>query len=128
MYLLFLRLHLTSNHKIYIQFYKRNKYFLKNIKKLHISKYLKLSETFIREFQDRVDWEWISYCQILSEDFIREFQEDFSGRGICVDWKWISRNQKLSEDFIREFHDCVNWDFILQYQNLSHSTSGFATC
>ena len=53
-----------------------------------------LTEDFIREFQDKVDWEYISIYQNLSEDFIKEFQNK-------VNWRIISKYQKLSEDFIR---------------------------
>jgi hypothetical protein len=56
----------------------------------------KLSEDFIREIQDKVDWECISRQQKLSEEFIREFQNK-------VDWYYIRKYQKLSEDFIIEF-------------------------
>ncbi len=52
------------------------------------SKYYKLSEDFIREFQDKVDWESILIYQRLSEDFIREFQDK-------VYWSLISVNQTL---------------------------------
>ena len=79
-----------------------------------ISKRQKLSETFIREFQDNVKWLDISACQKLSESFIREFQDR-------VNWGWISMYQKLSESFIREFQDKVNWDRISVYQKLSES-------
>jgi hypothetical protein len=78
---------------------------LDNVDWYNISKYQKLSEDFIREFQDEVDWDNISSYQKLSEDFIREFQNK-------VDWYWISLNQKLSEDFIKEFNlniDEDNW-------------------
>ena len=34
-----------------------------------------LSEYFIREFQDKVQWEHISICQKLSEEFIGEFKD-----------------------------------------------------
>ena len=53
-------------------------------------------EEFVREFQDRINWFWISSSQKLSEDFIREFQNK-------VNWIVISRNQRLSEKFIKEF-------------------------
>ena len=59
-------------------------------------KYKSLSEDFIREYQDKVDWGYISEYQSLSEDFIREFKDR-------VAWDWISECQVLSEDFIREF-------------------------
>jgi hypothetical protein len=71
-----------------------------------------LSEDFIREFKDKVDWEFVSEYQDLSEDFIREFKDK-------VDWYWISFRQILSEDFIREFQDKVNWNMVLTYQKLS---------
>ena len=57
-----------------------------------------LSEDFIREFQDKVVWDYVCYKQKLSEDFIREFQNK-------VNWHWISIHQTLSEDFINEFKD-----------------------
>lgn len=79
-----------------------------------ISIHQKLSEDFIREFQDKVDWESISENQKLSEPFIREFQDE-------VDWDWISKYQNLSESFIREFQDNVDWWYISVYQNLSES-------
>ena len=95
----------------------------------------KLSEDFIREFSDRIDWEYISYQQKLSENFIREFSNKVDWNGISyrqklsekfirefsdkVDWKHISYRQKLSEDFIREFKDRVNWREISENQKLS---------
>jgi hypothetical protein len=57
-----------------------------------------LTEDFIREFSDKVDWDWISYSQNLSENFVREFQDK-------VNWKDIFKHQNLSESFIREFKD-----------------------
>ena len=35
----------------------------------------KLSEEFIKEFQDKVDWHKISEYQKLSEEFIKEFKD-----------------------------------------------------
>ena len=77
-----------------------------------ISKYQHLSEDFIREFKDKVDWYYISKYQHLSEDFIREFKD-------MVNWECISTYQHLSEDFIREFKDKVDWGWISRYQHLS---------
>ena len=59
-----------------------------------------LSESFIREFQDKVEWHFICENQILSESFIREFQDK-------VDWYPVSFKQVLSEDFKIEFKDKV---------------------
>ncbi|KAF8766573.1 hypothetical protein HNY73_019622 [Argiope bruennichi] len=77
-----------------------------------ISEYQKLSEDFIREFQYKVNWKLISEYQKLSEDFIREFRNK-------VDWGNISYHQKLSEDFIREFQHKVDWEGISYHQKLS---------
>ena len=80
---------------------------------MRISARQKLSEDFIREFEDNVDWGCISANQKLSENFIREFQDK-------VNWLCISAQQKLSEAFIREFQDKVDWDWISIYQKLSN--------
>ena len=79
---------------------------------IYISKCQKLSEDFIREFKDRVDWEFISEYQVLSEDFIREFKYE-------LDWDYLSFHQVLSEDFIREFKDELDWDYLSFHQVLS---------
>ena len=69
----------------------------------------KLSENFIREFKNRINWECISKHQKLSESFIREFQDK-------VNWNWISKHQKLSKSFIKEFNlevnKTTNWNYI----------------
>ena len=78
----------------------------------NISLCQKLSEDFIREFQDKINWDLISEFQKLSEEFIREFQVKF-------DWFYISEYQKLSEEFIREFQDKVDWYNISECQKLS---------
>ena len=59
-----------------------------------------LTEEYIREFQDKVDWKSISWRQKLSEEFIREFKDK-------VNWRVISRRQTLSDEFIKEFHDLL---------------------
>jgi hypothetical protein len=72
----------------------------------------RLSENFIREFQDYVVWDYVSGNSPLSENFIREFQDKF-------DWNVVSMDQVLSEPFIREFQDRVDWVCIFAYQVLS---------
>ena len=62
----------------------------------------KLSEDFIRKFQDKVDWFWISVYQELSEDFILEFKN-------MLDLWEISKTQKLSDDFIRKHQNLIRW-------------------
>lgn len=40
----------------------------------YISKHQTLSEEFIREFKDYVDWDEINFRQKLSKDFRKEFK------------------------------------------------------
>ena len=72
----------------------------------------KLSDDFIRKFQDYIDWYWVSIYQKLSEELILEFQ----GK---IEWFLISRYQKLSENFIKAFQFKLDWDWVLNYQKLS---------
>ena len=74
----------------------------------NIKKKIKWEEYYNPEFDWR-DWGFYSN-NILSEDFIREFKDK-------VDWSAICRYQKLSEDFIREFKDKVHWGVVSIYQN-----------
>jgi len=69
-------------------------------------------KSFIRQFKDSVDWDFISQSQKLSESFIREFKDS-------VNWDYISTYQKLSECFIKEFKGSVNWVRISEFQKLS---------
>ena len=62
---------MVNNQIILFKFIQINK----NVDWLYISVYYKLSENFIREFQDKVHWVHISYKQELSENFIREFKD-----------------------------------------------------
>lgn len=71
-----------------------------------------LSESFIREFADRVDWTCVSQCQFLSEEFMREFQYN-------LNWFAIPACQKLSEDFVWEFKDTLDLQTAICYQELS---------
>ena len=75
------------------------KYTTQTIGWCKISQHEKLSEDFIREFQDYVSWIYVSQYQTLSEPFIREFQDR-------VEWVYISRkHQTLSDTFLEEFYD-----------------------
>ena len=77
-----------------------------------ISRFQKLSESFIEKHADRVCWYYICSYQKLSEKFI-EKQSD------KVDWCAVSYYQKLSEDFIERHADKVCWVYINLYQKLS---------
>jgi len=71
-----------------------------------------LSEEFIREFADYVDWGFLAQRQRLSENLMRDFQDRISFNTICY-------HQRLSEEFIREFADRLNWFVIIQNQKVS---------
>ncbi len=89
----------------------------KNFDKIdfNIGTYRAISENFMREFADELNWDSISSYQKLSESFI----EEFASR---VDWRVIVKYQKLSESFIEKnlypyCLDCL--DLILKYQKFS---------
>jgi hypothetical protein len=73
---------------------------------------IKLSESFLIEFKDSINFYHISRHQVLSENFIRRFDTQ-------LNWFWITNKQKLSEGFIREFQNSVNWTWIGSCQVLS---------
>jgi hypothetical protein len=80
-----------------------------------IGKEQELSEDFIREFADYLNWDgWDGIClkqRGWSFEFMREF-EDY------IDWEMICRSPLYTTDeFIREFEDYIDWWLI------SHSAS-----
>jgi len=68
-----------------------------------------LSDNFIGEFQDFIDWEAVSQYQTLSEQLIRDLQDK-------VNWGLISMKPNLSEDFIREFRNRVAWVLVSSHE------------
>ena len=77
-----------------------------------ISIYQFLSEQLIIENSNLVDWFLIARYQKLSEEFIIKHFEK-------LNLDRISKFQKLSEEFIRKFYDKVDWYYISEYQKLS---------
>jgi len=77
-----------------------------------ISRKEKLSEDFIREFQDKLDWWWISNSQVMSENLMRSLQDK-------INWEESSIYQKFSENFMREFKDKIDWWQVSYYQDFS---------
>jgi hypothetical protein len=71
-----------------------------------------LTEDFIRKYQDRVNWDYISRDQILSESFIIEFKDK-------IRLKYITVNQKLSEEFIENHSFEIDWISVFGYQDIS---------
>ena len=77
-----------------------------------ICRYQTLTEPFMEEFQNKLDWYIVSRYQILSESFIQKFIPKKY-------WSEISEHQILSEDFIREFQEYLDWNEISRCQILS---------
>lgn len=79
-----------------------------------ICQFQHLSESFMHDFRDKLEWYHICQNQILSEKFIRQ-HVDYLDES-C--WAAISEHieNNLSESFIREFKDFVQWDFIVECQ------------
>jgi len=71
-----------------------------------------LSKSFVRKYNNCINWEAIAKNCILSSDNIRELKK-------FINWKEMCRYQKLSEKFIKEFQDFVDWESVCRYQTLS---------
>ena len=68
-----------------------------------ISKYPSLSKHFLREFKDKIDFEYITkYRKRLNEKFIFEFKN-------YITWCDNGINYKLSGRFIYKFKDYIVW-------------------
>lgn len=67
---------------------------------LAISEYQDLSAPFIRKFQDKLNWWYISCYQTLSESFIREFQDKFEWMALLYDTK---QHFLCTHEFLQEF-------------------------
>lgn len=77
-----------------------------------ISQFQKLSESFIEKHQDKVNWSYISQFQILSETFIEKYSHKLS-------LYFVIRSQKLSEEFIRRHIKDFNLNDICEFQDVS---------
>lgn len=74
-----------------------------------VFEYNQVSETFLRKHRSEFDketWSVISAFQELSEDFMCEFKDD-------LDWGEISQNQRFSEEFAVQFKSLLEWDFVI---------------
>ena len=80
-------------------------------------KHYTLSETFMREYADMLDWGVIFYYRKLQPSLIEEFSHKADDK--C--WKFISEKQTLPEPFIRKYHDKLDWKIISNRQKLSES-------
>lgn len=79
-----------------------------------ISRTQKMSTSFIEEFQDYVNWKTLSLNPFLDETTIVAFQNQ-------LDWAVIGASQQLSLEFVREFEDRLNWEMLSLRMPLSAS-------
>lgn len=54
-----------------------------------------LTEQFIRDYRDSLDWMWMCIHQPMTEDFMIEMEDS-------IDWRWnyVAENQVMSDQFI----------------------------
>lgn len=64
-----------------------------------------LSEKFMRDYANFLDWGTISIYQTLSEDFMRNWKHK-------ILWYYATRNQRMSEEFMREMKDVIAWSAV----------------
>ncbi len=65
--------------------------------------------SFVEEFIENISWSYVFFCNKnkLSEDFIREFKDK-------IDWSLIGYSQDLSEDFIYDFKDRLHLPYLIK--------------
>ena len=71
-----------------------------------------LSESFITDYQDKLNWEKMIFRGPLSEEFLRKFYTK-------IGWRKVSEIRGLSENFVREFQNELNWMLISMRQSFS---------
>lgn len=79
-----------------------------------ICQYQKLSISFMIKFADYLSWKHVSEFQTLTEEFIHLFHN-------FVDWENISKKQVLCEAFIKKYYKKVNWVNISKHQTLTEN-------
>lgn len=91
---------------------------LGNIEELSLSDWLtisgnastgnSLSEDFMNEFGEQLDWGYISNYQKVSENLIKKFKHK-------INWVHLCRKQKVSENVLRECKEYVYSHMLFQY-------------
>ena len=76
---------------------------------------IQISEDFMREFQDKLDWDIISTYQELTIEFVEEFQDKINFNN------YAEYNQYISEDIVRKFIDRINLDCLLNSYYVSEN-------
>ena len=81
-----------------------------------ISAYGRLSEEFIREFEDYILKGHLIKCQDLSEELLEYLLVKYDS---FIDWDDVPYYQKMSERLIERFQSKMNWIYVSTYQKLS---------
>ena len=82
----------------------------------HICVYgLPLSPDFIREFEDKLDWNILSR-RISNEKIIEEFKDK-------VNWTDLYLGNKLSEELIKKYKDRIDWNEVEDHRRESFKNS-----
>ena len=82
----------------------------------HICVYgLPLSPDFIREFEDKLDWNILSR-RISNEKIIEEFKDK-------VNWTDLYLGSKLSEKLIEKYKDRIDWNEVEDHRRESFKNS-----
>ena len=71
-----------------------------------------------RQNPKEIVWSWVSSDFELSEDFIREFKD-------YVDWNNIFAYQKLSKEFIIEFAGKISFNDLMYNTHVSNDVKEF---
>ena len=74
-----------------------------------------LSEGFMREFQDKLNWITVSRCRKLSDEFIIEFQNKIEFNYYC------EYNQYISENIVRKLFHKMEIEYLLLNKKLSNN-------
>ena len=114
-----------------------------NFRQFDIFKYRTLSESFIRQMKDEIDWTCLCQFQTFSIDFMREFEDNITINHMFAqkhfDEKFLTEvvttlttraerwwlladmchNQILTENFMERYFADLDWDYVSKYQNFS---------
>lgn len=69
----------------------------------------KMSESFIEKWKNKVDWRFVTTNNVLSEEFIDKHVKDFSNDFGYVFWSRMLKQQKLSRKFMRKYKKKIKW-------------------
>ena len=79
--------------------------------------YQRLSEDFIREFANDVDWILVSSNQRLSKEFIREFKDDIYMGLIADSWQYKPTEEKKKAVMDTGLYECHE-DYFIAYKGI----------